>query len=161
MVDDFGSSFYDELTAEERKEFDRSCEIRRQFQYDWGSVGLGTDRQTVLSSPKWEVRYKAYAPLAYYMKNEYSVARNQQGKPDYPGPLTVSEAVLVPNGFHVGNPYHDPALRTDGSTLRDIAFFRKRNCDHGTGSHIGTVALNEEQFTPANLYYKDAMELDL
>lgn len=114
-----------------------------------------------MSSPTREIRNNVYVPLTYYMKNDYSVARNKQGKQDKADPLTIAEADMVPNGFHLGSPYQDPSLRTEGSAPRDIAFVTERRCYLGTGSYIGMFAFNEEQFAPGNLYYKEAMELRL
>lgn len=97
----------------------------------------------------------------YHLKHDYNIARNKHGKTVYADPLTNNEAALVPKGFHVGNPYQDPTLRTESSALRDTALFTKRDCYTGTSRYTGTLALNEEQLTPAKLHYKDAMELHL
>lgn len=56
-----GHSLYDELTVDERKDFDRSLERLRQFQYDWDAAPSGTDRQSVISSPVREIRNEVCA----------------------------------------------------------------------------------------------------
>lgn len=50
---------------------------------------------------------------------------------------------MGPNGAHVGTAYQDPTQRSEGSTLRDVALFAKREFYPGTGSNIGPFALGE------------------
>lgn len=117
MVDDCGNKLYDELTGEERTEFDKSWEILRELQFEWDSTGVWRCKRCVLSSPLREIRDEVYAPQTYYLKDDDNVPRKKQGKPDYADPLTISEAALVPNGIHV-DPCGDPHTKTPHCELR-------------------------------------------